>query len=152
MRDHSARALEFAARMQKRRRSALDSAPPTSPSEAETEMLKAKAASLIASFEEGAAIEREAATDEGQVRVEEQLAAVSGRFEPAELVKGLGFEGSEQLAALSSLAPFCSVDTTGQGTFWLLHSDRRSDCLRWLVAQQRLITVLGGALPPTDRN
>ena len=54
MRDRSARALEFAARMQKRRRSTVAAGGPRGTGEssaAEAERLKAKAVSLLASLE-----------------------------------------------------------------------------------------------------
>jgi len=154
MRDRSARALEFAARMQKMRRSAVTAEGPSGTGEssaAEAVRLKAKAASLLASFEGDSVAELEGAASESQISPAEEIAAVSGRFEPTELARTLGLDGSRRITALNSLAPLCSVEAASQGTFWLLHSDRRSAYLRWLADQQRLDAVLSRPLPPTDR-
>jgi hypothetical protein len=155
MRDRTARTLEFAARMQKRRQSIQAAVAPLDPpvlSIAEAERLKAKAASLLASLEKGSAAESEiGAGEEDQFTPMEEVASVSGLFEPAALAKALSLDGASEMSALSRLASLCSVEPTEQRTFWLLHSDRRSACLQWLAARRRLTAVLDRPLPPTDR-
>ena len=153
MREYYARTLGFAARMQKRRRDTLaqTNAPSAQDAPGETERLKEKAASLLAALERGSVAELEDAVGEQQVSGAEEIAAVSGRFEPALLAKALGLDDATQLTALGALAPLCSVETASGRVNWLLHSERRASSLRWLVNQQRLTTVCDGPLPPTDR-
>jgi hypothetical protein len=154
MRDHSTRALEFATRMHKLRRSTVEAKAQRGMGESSTaqaERLKATAATLLASLEGDSVAELEESAAESQMDPAEEIAAVSGRFEPTELAKVLSLDDASEMTALSRLASLCSVEPIEQRTFWLLHSDRRSACLQWLAAQQRIETVLDRPLPPTDR-
>ena len=113
MRDRSARALEFAARMRKRRRSTVAAGGPRGTGEssaAEAERLKAKAVSLLASLEvvlrprTGRTCQRE--SDESGGRNRRGLRSIR--------TDGIGQgsrvrDGAAQVTALSSLAPLYSV-------------------------------------------
>ncbi|MBS0177007.1 MAG: AAA family ATPase [Nitrospira sp.] len=111
--------------------------------------LKGKAASLLASPEVKSVPESVAVRAEEQFTPLEEVASVSGRFDPTELAKALNLEGDSKMSSLGGLASFCSVETVEQGTFWLLHGDRRSACLQRLSREQRIRAVLDGPLPPT---
>jgi hypothetical protein len=149
MSDRTARSLEFAARIEKRRRAALAAAAPMNlPELPSVEKLKEKAAGLIASLENAPAV-TVPATD--TARTAEETAALCGRFDPAELITILRIEGSAQLSTLSRLAAICSIETAGRRTLWLLYADRRAAALQRMIAQNRLAAGLDGPLPAADR-
>ena len=78
----------------------------------------------------------------------EEMAAVSGRFDPQELVVDL--DPAKREAVLNHLAPSCLVDRHREGIAWLLDRPRRHAALDRLRAEGRLQQLLAGPLVETD--
>jgi predicted ATPase len=79
----------------------------------------------------------------------EEVAALSGRFDPDALVSAV--DPSSRVSVLSRLAASSVVEVQGARMRWLLKADRRTDVLKRLVTEQRLETKLSEPLPATDR-
>lgn len=80
----------------------------------------------------------------------EELAAVSGRFDPQEVLPAQASEEARR-AVLNSLAPLCVVETHEDSVRWLLKKEHRGCVLTRLKDENRLAETLKGALPSTDR-
>ena len=80
----------------------------------------------------------------------EELAAVSGRFDPQETLPP---QTPEEMcwAVLNDLAPMCVVETHEGRVLWLIKKEFRKGVLARLLDGQRLAEVLRGPLPSTDR-
>ena len=79
----------------------------------------------------------------------EERAAVSGRFDPADLVTFIEQDTIRQ-QTLSQLAASCTIETVDGKVQWLLTQNCRKDTLKSLVRSERLTTVLSQPLPITD--
>lgn len=73
----------------------------------------------------------------------EEVAAVSGLFDPGELA------GASE-AELGALAAFCSVVPVESGVRWLMAVEARGRVLQRLVREGGVMARLAGALPATD--
>lgn len=90
-----------------------------------------------------------AATLDALTQQAEERAAVSGRFNPADVVAFVEDTGlREQI--LSRLAPACTVETIDGTVRWLLTQLCRKDTLKDLARSGRLTSVLNQPLPATD--
>src|SRR5260370_37336321 len=106
------------------------------------DQLKLNAASLIASIQESPDDYVGTSYTHDLLTTTEETAALSGRFEPSAVIRVLQVQDKDQVAVLGSLAPFCSVESKGSDTLWLLRPDRRAGGLRRPIWGERL----GGAL------
>lgn len=80
----------------------------------------------------------------------EEVAAVSGRFDPGDLF-GPDIADEIRQAALTRLAAECKVESSGREVCWLLLKDARALVLNRLVEEGRLKSRLEqGPLPKTD--
>jgi hypothetical protein len=149
MREGSAPFLQYAARIEKRKRASGEDSAPFDERQ-ELEKLKLNAASLIASIEASPNNYLGSSYTPDLLRTAEETAALSGRFEPSALVQGMAVQDEERVAVLGNLAPRCSVESKGTATLWLLRPDRRVAALRSLIGEKRLDLALAGTLPATD--
>lgn len=83
----------------------------------------------------------------------EALAAVSGRFQPDNLlglIPGLTGDQAAQQSVLSRLKEFCIVETAGDKLWWLMLPARRTSILSRLNKSGALKPMLASPLPATD--
>lgn len=80
----------------------------------------------------------------------QELAAVSGRFDPQEVLPAQTSEETRR-AVLNHLAPMCVVETHEKHLRWLLQKEYRIDALARLRDENRLAALLREPLPSTDR-
>ena len=86
---------------------------------------------------------------ESRFQASEEIAAVSGRFEPASILDGELSEATRQ-GVLSRLAAACVVESHEERVKWLLVKERREAALARLVESDRLQETLARPLPVTD--
>ena len=79
----------------------------------------------------------------------EELAALSGRFDPVELA-GLVAGSWNRTEVLNGLAPACSTHADGIKVWWMLEPRIRTTALGRLLQEHWLEERLAGALPSTD--
>lgn len=81
----------------------------------------------------------------------EELAALSGRFSPDDVLALCGVADADRLTVLTRLTSICTVETVESGTRWLLRADRRVIVLNQLIVSGELAQRLQAPLPATDR-
>ncbi len=149
MREDSAPFLKYVTGIEKRKRFSGEGSTSFEQRQ-QLDQLKLNAASLIASIQESPDDYVGTSYTHDLLTTTEETAALSGRFEPSAVIRVLQVQDKDQVAVLGSLAPFCSVESKGSDTLWLLRPDRRAGALRRLIGEKRLDVALAGALPATD--
>ncbi|WP_020604218.1 ATP-binding protein [Spirosoma spitsbergense] len=133
MKDLNAFAQQLAARMEQRL-----TTPP------EEQYISPFMGSRAPDFSEG-----DAPSLDALIQQAEERAAVSGRFDPADVVTFVEDTALRQ-QILSRLAPTCTIETIDGKVQWLLTQLCRKETLKGMAGSGRLASVLNQSLPVTD--